>query len=829
MNQIIAFMKKSPLIASLALLVLLVAIISVFKPLTRNSPQSKTASVNLSYSGFAGPAELPRAYVDTTMPSQSGQTINVASGGNLQAALDTAQPGDTIVLQAGATYTGNFILRNKSNPNNQWIVIKSNGTLPPEGRRVTPANAGQLAKLQTGVNYANAVATQPGANYYRLIGLEITTAPQLIDVNTILAMGTSDGAVQNTLASIPHHIVVDRSYVHGYDTLQNRRCIGLNSAWSAVIDSYVSQCEGAGYDTQAIAGGNGPGPYKIVNNFLEASSEDIAFGGFDPAIQGMLPNDMEIRGNHFFRPLTWRSGTSIYDGVPRLEKNVIEFKIGKRLLMEGNVLENAWNDAQVGWGFTLWSVNQNGGCTWCETSDVVIRNNILKNVASPFGLSGVYGVAVPMSRLYIANNIDYGRNADNPGWREFSIAGVSNITAVHNTMLIHGESFMIPDSAIPSANLIFQDNVIGDGYYGITNAVGSGIKGLDSATNKSWTFDHNVFLLSKNDQDSTWLFPYPANNSYPVTLADIGFVSSTDFHLSSNSPYKGKASDGSDPGADIDAVLYATRGAVSGDWSGSISLPPPPPTTGDTTAPSVSVTTPVAGTTLVGTATLIATASDNVGVVGVQFKVDGVNVDTEKTIPPYTASWNTTAGSDGSHIITAVARDAAGNSTVSQSVSVLVSNTTGTPTTPPPTTTLQVGDWIQLTQKTNIRSTPATGGKPAGSQSASAVGQITAGPTQGSGYTWYNVDFTTGTDGWAIGDSMVKTQAPIPLAIGSSVSTTERLTVRSTPSTSGLKLGSQNAGAIGTITAGPTQADGYTWWQVDFSSGADGWVVDSLR
>ena len=85
----------------------------------------------------------------------------------------------------------------------------------------------------------------------------------------------------------------------------------------------------------------------------------------------------------------------------------------------------------------------------------------------------------------------------------------------------------------------------------------------------------------------------------------------------------------------------------------------------DTTPPIVAVSAPAGGATVSGTTTVSATASDNVGVVGVQFKLDGANLGAEDTIAPYSTPWNTTSSANGTHALTAVARDAAGNSTTS--------------------------------------------------------------------------------------------------------------------------------------------------------------------
>jgi GH18 family chitinase len=93
----------------------------------------------------------------------------------------------------------------------------------------------------------------------------------------------------------------------------------------------------------------------------------------------------------------------------------------------------------------------------------------------------------------------------------------------------------------------------------------------------------------------------------------------------------------------------------------------------DTAAPSVSFTAPTTGATVSGTYAVKASASDNVAVIGVQFKLDGVNLGSEVTTSPYNYSWNTTSKSNGAYTLSAVARDAAGN-TKTASISVTVSN-----------------------------------------------------------------------------------------------------------------------------------------------------------
>ena len=128
----------------------------------------------------------------------------------------------------------------------------------------------------------------------------------------------------------------------------------------------------------------------------------------------------------------------------------------------------------------------------------------------------------------------------------------------------------------------------------------------------------------------------------------------------------------------------------------------------DTTAPSVAVSSPANGSTVSGTTTVTANSADNVAVASVQFMLDGANLGAADTAAPYSVSWDTTSASNGTHTLTARARDAAGNTTTSAAISVPVFNTV----TPPPasgTIVLRaadvpaeniIGNWIRSSQST---------------------------------------------------------------------------------------------------------------------------------
>src|SRR6266540_44148 len=140
-----------------------------------------------------------------------------------------------------------------------------------------------------------------------------------------------------------------------------------------------------------------------------------------------------------------------------------------------------------------------------------------------------------------------------------------------------------------------------------------------------------------------------------------------------------------------------TYAVAAFDAAGNLSAQSSPasattPAAPDTTPPTVSITAPANGAPVSATVTVSASASDNVGVVGVQFLLDdGINGSADVTTAPYSVSWNTVTASDGSHKITAIARDAAGNvSPVSAPVTVTVNN--NAPPPPPPVTRFEDTD-----------------------------------------------------------------------------------------------------------------------------------------
>jgi hypothetical protein len=196
------------------------------------------------------------------------------------------------------------------------------------------------------------------------------------------------GSNARTASDLPHDIIFDRCYVHGDAQKGARRGLALNANSVAIIDSYLSDFKEDGADSQAIAGWNGPGPFLIVNNYLEAAGENVLFGGADPPTRDLVPSDIEIRRNHFSKSLWWRIGHPTYAGTPWTVKNLLELKNARRVLVEGNVFDQNWGHGQTGFAILFTVRNQHGTAPWSAAEDVTFRRNIVRHTGSGVNILG---------------------------------------------------------------------------------------------------------------------------------------------------------------------------------------------------------------------------------------------------------------------------------------------------------------------------------------------------------------------------------------------------------------------------------------------------------
>lgn len=497
----------------------------------------------------------PAILLDTDYERQTGRTITVKSGGNLQAAFDSAAPGDTVALEAGATFIGNFTLPAKDKTSKRWITIRSSvpdEKLPPPGTRVSAMDGKWMAKLAS-PNADPVLKTAAGAHHYRLVGLEFQVAPAAT-INYGLILLGDGSSKQNSPEQVPHDLIIDRCFVHGNETGNLRRGIALNSARTAIIDSRISDCHEVGADSQAICGWNGPGPFKIVNNYLEGAGENFMLGGADPSIQNLVISDIEFRRNYCAKPLAWKVGHPTYAGKRWSIKNNFELKNARRVAVDGNVFENSWLDAQVGFAILFTPRNQEGSAPWSTVEDVSFTNNIVRHAAGGINILGRDDIhpSQQTKRITIRNN--FFEDVGGPQWggngRFLQITETDGVVIDHNTIIHTGN--IITAYGKPNSNFVFTNNIMLHNQYGV---FGDGSSVGNPTLNQYFpncVFKKNVIAGGRSSL-------YPADNFFPSSLTDAKFAdnSKSDYRLSASSPYKNAGTDGKSIGCDMDEMKAA--------------------------------------------------------------------------------------------------------------------------------------------------------------------------------------------------------------------------------------------------------------------------------
>jgi hypothetical protein len=562
-------------------------------------------TTSFAATNFDGPAELPRVTVPSAMADTPapGSIVSVNAGGNLQAALNAAQCGDVIELQAGATFSGEFLVPAKNCDINHWIWIRTSSpdsALPAEGQRATPCYAG-VASLEGRPQYScnnpqNVMAKveiqtkgdgpfqfAPGANFYRFIGLEVTRpAGTPGPARLISGKGTID------------HVIVDRSWLHGAPQDETHDGINLNGATNvAVVDSYFSDfhcisVSGACIDAHAVAGGvsdTQDGPFLIQDNFLEASGEAILFGG---GAATLTPSDITIINNHFWKPWQWMPGNSPFVGGPTgnpfIVKNHLELKNAVRVLVQANLMENNWGGfSQTGYGILLTPKNQHtqsgaNVCPLCQVTDVTIRYSHVSHggggiqIASALSGNGKDGAPALAGTRYSIHDVvlDDLNKKYVGGGTAYEIMNawpknpLNTITINHTTAIPDAAShMMIMGNLSPNASmygLVFTNNLVITGQYPVWNTGGASSCAVKDVPITSivkcfstYTFGNNGLVAPPPSfPPSKW----PSHNMFPQTIEDVGFTSYNNgnggnYELLPSSLYKNKGTDGMDLGADI--------------------------------------------------------------------------------------------------------------------------------------------------------------------------------------------------------------------------------------------------------------------------------------
>ena len=404
--------------------------------------------------------ELKAALTPPQPPDQPPSYVTVTDAVGLTAALTV---GGEIRMQPG-TYSGNF-------------VVSQAGTIlrgsEPTGRRVSPEDVAAYRLAPADPLFPPLTIT---ASNVTVQGLYITNGA--IDRDTVV-IGSQDATDVTTQ---PDRVTLDSVAIVAGEN-GGHRGIAAHGSHITVIRSHIANWWEDKRDSQAFWANNGPGPYLIEDCYLEASGENILFGGANIAIDGLVPEDITIRNNDIVKPLAWKGSN------PGDVKNSIEFKNGRHALIEGNRIDGNWKDGQAGHTIVLTPRNQSGKNPWVQVDDITIRGNVLRNLLEPTS--------------YAINILGHDNMAPSQQMRRVVIEGNYFPDATNLVMVQRGvsEALIIRRNTAPAivGKVIYfagnnpdgtpmvvtpttlEANVFRQGYYGIfaSGAPGTGVKTLD--------------------------------------------------------------------------------------------------------------------------------------------------------------------------------------------------------------------------------------------------------------------------------------------------------------------------------------------------------------
>jgi hypothetical protein len=354
------------------------------------------------------------------------------------------------------------------------------------------------------------------------------------------------GGDERVVEALPHHVIIDRCYLHGDRIAGSRRGVSLNASHVAIVDSYLSDFKERTADAQAIAGWNGPGPFLIAGNYLEASGENVMFGGGDPAIQDLVPSDIRILRNHLAKPRRWKKGDPSFEGTEWAVKNLFELKNARRVLVDGNLFEYNWPAAQNGFAILFTVRNQDGRAPWSVVEDVTFTNNVVRHVAAGVNILGRDDnhPSGQTRRIAIRNNVFLDVGGAWGNGRLFQLLdGTHGIAIVHNTA-VHTGSLIFGGDHPPHTGFAFEGNVVAHNEYGVTaSGTAPGRQTLDRFFPNA-VFRGNVIVGGRPGD-------YPPGNTFPQRGPGPALSQPVLHAPSSRDAAEARA------GADIDAIRKA--------------------------------------------------------------------------------------------------------------------------------------------------------------------------------------------------------------------------------------------------------------------------------
>ena len=530
-------------------------------------------------------SQSPASPVTPTRPAQpqadaTGTVIRVRPGDNVAAAFDQLQlTGGTLLARPGRYQGVNFIAR-KRPPNAPVVVIRSDTeNLPAEGQRITREYEGGIAVFASATTDSTFV-TQNGARHVGFVGVGFGPTPHV--ERTLVAIG-NDKRAMRTVEDTPQGFTFDRVLMWGMDQRGQHLGIRANGGDITATGCAFYDFVEPGRDSQAVCGWNGSHHHVWDNCLFEAASENVLYGGSDPASAEMNPRDVLFQRCTFSKDLRWNrwpNNGSI--------KALFEIKNISGLKVDACIFERNWRDS---WpsavAIVLKVVNQENTAPFACCQDVEIVDTIVRDcgtVLQVVGWGDGWSSANPDARLTqrmrnvaIRNLLAYNLNTSPEFMGEAKGLPCANppdglsldhVTMVGNRHSFH--NFWNHGDQPRGSELRWTNSIMHDGAYGVLASppyarnvspnpptCTQGLEALRQCGYDRVDFRGNVVAAS-GGKPGNW----GADNAC-IPEADVLASYDRQKRITPGSPVArhAKTTDGAAPGADIDRLL-ARIGAV---------------------------------------------------------------------------------------------------------------------------------------------------------------------------------------------------------------------------------------------------------------------------
>lgn len=554
------------------------------------TPGTKTVTQTVKNNGgsqSSGNVGVTVSPLPTTFANQCAAT----TAAQLQTCINNAAAAtgnQLITLPANTTITTTSSIQMKKKVDSALIWIRSTGyysaAFPTLEQRISPTtHASLIATLSSSSIETPTILTEAGqavANYV-FTGINFTSSAS--QSGGIVLLGRSDEQ-QTSTTQQPQNIAFHHCLVTGTPTLEVVHGLFVNAKDVAWIGGFIDEIHKTGAESHGVVGLNTEGGLVFWNSYLGGASINFFFGGSQGAMPLVQPKHFAVRRCWVEKHLKWMPhNTSPYfynsptwDGTTFNVKNNLEFKTGWYIALDSNVYENCWvYGDQVAYAV---NINNTIDSPWANIEWVQITNSRMKNTGTGHTLRGrdekIYnGQASVLRHMLIRNNLydpvgDILLTIPSGGYVANFLRGILDLAFIHNTSDETGPA-SIQFTGEKAYAMKVMNNAQPANTYGYK---GDGVNdGNPTFSAYTWGIDFRGNILAGADSGA-----YPAGGSGGNANHYTGFTwasqfvdyANGNFRLASTSVGKNAATDGTDIGADIDALNTSVGNVTGGDWTG---------------------------------------------------------------------------------------------------------------------------------------------------------------------------------------------------------------------------------------------------------------------